>query len=505
MLIRSQLRIAALLPALLAVLVGGVLWASWNEIARIREGADVAEQLGREVSNMNIVTQEYLLGGSSGASTELRRQQISLSSVLAGAHFSEPEGEQLLETLRQDHEDNVRLLHLLFEAHPSAREQVIGALLVNLQGLGFKAQQLADLQRAAMARVRGAANTRIIAVLVTVSLLSVLFLSLLSRRLNRGFEVLLEGLRRAAGGDLEQAIRVADDNEFGTLSRSFNAMAEQLKKVESERAMATEELKLLNAVLEGKVVERTAKLEAAHQALEQSQAQMLQMEKLSALGTLVGGVAHEVNNPLMGILGYLEYAIGKLEEGRPRSMLERAVGEVERIARIVKNMLVFSRMPLSVADQNCDPARVLADTLVLLEGERRQADVLVDLRLPAPVPRLRCSHDALQQVLLNLLFNACHACKESPGPHSVRVTLEQFDNARAVLRVADNGPGVPDAIKARIFDPFFTTREAGSGTGLGLAVSRQLIDNAGGKLTLADMPGGGAVFSIELDVLPEEA
>lgn len=505
MLIRSQLRIAALLPALLAVLVGGVLWASWNEIARIRQGADIAEQLGREVSNMNILTQEYLLHGSSGASTQLRRQQISLSSVLAGARFSEPGGEQLLETLRQDHEDGVRLLDLLLEAHPSAREQVIGALLVNVQGLGFKAQQLADLQRAAMGRVRGAANTRIIVVLVTLSLLSVLFLSLLSRRLNRGFEVLLEGLRRAASGDLEQVIPVADSNEFGTLSRSFNAMAEQLKKVESARAMATEELRTLNAELEGKVVERTAKLEAAHQALEQSQAQMLQMEKLSALGTLVGGVAHEVNNPLMGILGYLEYAIGKLEAGRPRSMLERAVGEVERIARIVKNMLVFSRMPLSVADQSCDPARVLADTLVLIEGERRQADVLVDLRLPAPVPRLRCSHDALQQVLLNLSFNACHAFKESPGPHCVSITLEQFGNASAVLRVADNGPGVPDAIKARIFDPFFTTKETGSGTGLGLAVSRQLIDNAGGKLTLADMPGGGAVFSIELDVFPEEA
>lgn len=505
MLIRSQLRLAALLPALFAVLVGAVLWASWNQIARIRQGADIAEHVGREVSSMNILTQEYLLYGSPRATAQLRRQHGLLSTVLADARFSEPESAQLLESLRQDHEDNVRLLELLLEAHPSARELVTAALLVKVQELGFKAQQLADLQRSAIARVRGAANNRIIIVLIALSLLSVLLLSLLSRRLNRGFERLLEGLRRAASGDLEQAIPVTDSSEFGTLSRSFNAMAQQLKQVESARAMATEELKTLNAALEEMVVERTAKLEAAHRELERSQAQMLQMEKLSALGTLVGGVAHEVNNPLMGILGYLEYAIGKLEPGRPRTMLERAVGEVERIARIVKNMLVFSRMPLSVADQNCDPARVVADTLVLIEGARRQADVVLDIRLPSPAPRLRCSHDALQQVLLNLLFNACHAVKDSPVPHSVRVTLEQFDNARAALRVADNGPGVPEAIKARIFDPFFTTKATGSGTGLGLAVSRQLMDNAGGKLTLADMPDGGAVFSIELDVFPEDA
>ncbi|WP_313951658.1 ATP-binding protein [Accumulibacter sp.] len=506
MLIRTQLRLAALLPAVCALLVGAVLWISWKQVDQARQGAEVAEQARLEISSFIILNQAYILNRSSRAAVQLLEQYAILGNLLAEARFSEPASASLLDAIRQDVADQGRLMSLLLDGQAIADEDATGAPSAHgVHVLRIKVQELADLQRQSIDRIQRAAVIQIVSVLVALSVLSMLMLALLSRRLNQGFKLLLSGLERAAIGDLQLALPITSANEFGRLSRTFNDMAERLHQAQAERALAVDELKALNSALERKVAKRTSKLALAYQELEQSQAQMLQMEKLSALGTLVGGVAHEVNNPLMGILGYLEYAIGKLEPGRPRTMLERAVGEVERIARIVKNMLVFSRMPLSVADQNCDPARVIADTLVLIEGESRQAEVVLDVRLPAPVPRLRCGHDALQQVLLNLLFNACHAFKESPVPHCVSVTLEQLDNARAALRVADNGPGVPEAIKARIFDPFFTTKATGSGTGLGLAVSRQLIDNAGGKLTLADMADGGAVFSIELDVFPEEA
>ncbi|WP_291991506.1 ATP-binding protein [Candidatus Accumulibacter sp. ACC003] len=505
MLIRSQLRLAALLPGVFALLVGALLWASWKDVDQSRYGAQLAEQASREIASLIILNQEHMLYTSPRVAMQARKQHAAVSELLADAHFSEPASAGLLDAIRTDLADNGRLMNLLLDGHDIAREEVMAALLLNVQVLRFKVQQLADLQRQSMERIQHTADTRIITVLVASSLFSVLALGFLSRRLSQGFSLLLTGLERAASGDLEHALPITSGNEFGRLSRTFNDMSAQLNRARAAQARAAEALKTLNLELEKKVVKRTAKLASAYQELKQSQAKAVQMEKLSALGTLVGGVAHEVNNPLMGIHGYLAYAIDKLEPGRPREMLERAVGEVERVARIVKNMLVYARMQPAAANQHCDPARVIADTLALIEGEMRQADVAFDLRLPALVPRLRCTGDALQQVLLNLLLNACHACQESPAPHRVTLTLlEQPETARAVLSIADNGPGIPKALRTRIFDPFFTTRSTGSGTGLGLAVSRQLIDNAGGQLTQADAPGGGAVFAIEIGVFREE-
>jgi C4-dicarboxylate-specific signal transduction histidine kinase len=427
-----------------------------------------------------------------------------MDELLRGVSYREPEDQRLLTAIRQDHEDKGRLMDLLLDSQPFAREQITGAMLVKVQVLRFKAQQLAERRHQAVIRMQQVADSRIIAALVVLSLLSMAGLALLIRRVNQGVDVLLTGMKRAASGDLDYAIPVSHNNEFGALALSFNDMSQQLRQAEIGRSRAAEALKDLNAALEQKVQERTAKLKRAYQALEQSQAQMLQMEKLSALGTLIGGVAHEVNNPLMGIRGYLEYAIGKQEPGRPREMLQRAVGEVERIARIVKNMLVFSRLQPANEDQRCDPARVIPETLALVEGDLRQAGIALDVCLPPRIAHLRCDSDALRQVLLNLLLNARDALKDAPAPHRIVLSLEQTGSSHAVLHIADNGQGVPEAIKARIFDPFFTTKKSGNGTGLGLAVSHQLISNAGGRLTLAEAEDGGAVFSIELKILSED-
>ncbi len=366
----------------------------------------------------------------------------------------------------------------------------LGTVMQNLDGWSTGIYQDAVEQR------REAMNQAFVLLALSAAIIALLLIvtgMYLRRHVLRPLRAMVAHIEAYGSGQRTERVPKLGVVELDALATTFNRTADQL-----DASMVSRD------DLEQEVVERVRAEEEtrlANQELKRSQAQVIQMEKLSALGTLVGGVAHEVNNPLMGIHGYLAYAIGALEPGRPREMLERAVGEVERVARIVKNMLVYARMQPAAADQHCDPARVIADTLALIEGEMRQADVVFDVRLPPLAPRLRCTADALQQVLLNLLLNACHACKESPAPHRVTVTLVELpERSRAVLSIADNGPGVPDAIKARIFDPFFTTRSTGSGTGLGLAVSRQLIDNAGGQLTQADALGGGAVFLIELGV-----
>ncbi|KOR30842.1 hypothetical protein TI04_03890 [Achromatium sp. WMS2] len=252
---------------------------------------------------------------------------------------------------------------------------------------------------------------------------------------------------------------------------------------------------------ESKLAAEAAALTRINAELKQSQVQILQMEKLSALGTLVGGVAHEVNNPLMGIHGYLDYAISKIEPGKPLEMLKRALTEVERVTRIVKNMLAFSRFQTADSTQTCNALDIIKNTVALLSGELRKADIKITMQIPEHPVQLHCSADTLQQSLLNLLINARDAFENSPGSHEITVKLENINDKLARIQIIDNGPGVPEAIKHKIFDPFFTTKVTGKGTGLGLSVSRQLLNNAGGSLSLMDAAGGGSIFSIELKLV----
>jgi C4-dicarboxylate-specific signal transduction histidine kinase len=221
---------------------------------------------------------------------------------------------------------------------------------------------------------------------------------------------------------------------------------------------------------------------------------MMQMEKLSALGTLVGGVAHEINNPLMGVMNFVEFAESKATDPKTREVLGKAIHEIERIKAIVRNMLIYVRTKSSQTG-SCQICDTVSQTLSLLEGEFKKTNIQIQAELPDTLPLIMCGADNLQQVLINLLLNAKDALSGCKQPR-INIAARQHDTM-VELTVCDNGTGIPDAILSRIFDPFFTTKPPGKGTGLGLSVSYRLIEEAGGNIIAYNNQDNGCCMRLQ--------
>jgi C4-dicarboxylate-specific signal transduction histidine kinase len=247
-------------------------------------------------------------------------------------------------------------------------------------------------------------------------------------------------------------------------------------------------------------LENAALLEQTRQAylqLQENQEQMLQMEKLSAMGTLVGGVAHEINNPLMGVMNFVEFVAERTDDAKSKEILTQALQHIQRIKKIVSNMLVFIRSK-SVPTGHASIPEVLSQTLMLLEGELRKGAIQIKQSIPENLPDIVCSPESLQQILINLMINARDALSNQPEPQisiSARVKDKQIE-----FTLADNGCGISDEIQNRMFDPFFTTKAPGKGTGLGLSVTRRLIQDSGGSIQFESEPDKGCEVSINFQM-----
>jgi two-component system cell cycle sensor histidine kinase/response regulator CckA len=228
--------------------------------------------------------------------------------------------------------------------------------------------------------------------------------------------------------------------------------------------------------------------------------QLLQAEKMAALGQTVSGVAHELNNPLATILSWAERLSQRptLEEPVRRG-LETILSESDRAARIVRNLLTFARKRQTTRAM-VDVNQVVRETLALRAYEQRVTNITVIDALAAGLPNVFADGHQMQQVLLNLVINAEQAMLSANGRGTLVVrTWHDADQESVVLEINDDGPGIPDELQPKIFDPFFTTKEVGKGTGLGLTVAYAIVQEHGGRIRVESRPGG-ASFYVELPV-----
>src|SRR4051794_38980024 len=229
--------------------------------------------------------------------------------------------------------------------------------------------------------------------------------------------------------------------------------------------------------------------------------QLLQAEKMAALGQTVSGVAHELNNPLATILSWAERLSQRptLEEPVRRG-LETILSESGRAARDVRNLLTFAgkrQTTRAMVDVNL----VARETLALRAYEQRVTNITVIHALAAGLPNVFADGHQVQQVLLNLVINAEQAMLSANGRGTIVVrSWHDADQESVVLEINDDGPGIPDELQPKIFDPFFTTKEVGKGTGLGLTVAYAIVQEHGGRIRLESRPGVGASFYVELPV-----
>jgi signal transduction histidine kinase len=234
------------------------------------------------------------------------------------------------------------------------------------------------------------------------------------------------------------------------------------------------------------------KLDLAH-----TQEQLRQTERLAELGTLASGMAHEIGTPMNIILGRAEYLMRRTQEESTRKGLETIVSQVERITKIMTQLLTFARQRPS-EPRPLDLRGIIEDSLEVLQDRLAWHHITVERDFEEGIPAVRADADHMSQVLLNLMINSIHAM---PDGGTLCIGLKH-GAGEVILTVMDTGHGIPQEHLSRIFDPFFTTKEVGKGTGLGLTVVHGIIQEHGGSIDVESQPGRGTTFTLTFPVSP---
>lgn len=292
-----------------------------------------------------------------------------------------------------------------------------------------------------------------------------------AHRLTRPLERLSAATKEVGQGDFNVHVDIGTHDEIGALAGSFNRMAVELHDRE--------------------------------QALKDAQSALIQSEKMAAFGQLGAGIAHEVKNPLAGILGYAQLSMRKVDQDSPvyknLAVIEK---ETKRCKTIIENLMKFARHEagdMRLSDLN----QIVEDAVAIVDHQLSINQVTLIKELAPDLPKIMADANQLQQVLLNFFINAQQAMEGKPG--EVRASTRLTEDGQVEVCVKDTGPGIPPEIQSKIFEPFFTTKPAGKGTGLGLSVTYGIIRDHKGVVRIESEPGKGAAFIVTFPVGTETA
>jgi two-component system, NtrC family, sensor kinase len=401
--------------------------------------------------------------------------------------------------------------------------------------------------------LHGQDEQRAILLAASVQLASVSSADEDAARLEKGVRALLEHVP-AELEDYSQLDRLSTGPRLINLTLSFNAELEQtLQEKDRYRIYLVyyasallvlliyfgARLKTANQTLEHRVEDRTRDLSDALKHLKESESQLIQSEKMSSLGQMVAGVAHEINTPLAYVknslgqvsnklpaigsaLEHCEDLIDQLKSGEDQEGLSRAFQQstadldalkeqnvieelsglvkdglygTGQVAEIVANLKDFSRIDRSKV-AHCNLNECLNNTLLL---DKHQLKMITVNKHLGEIPEITCAPSQINQVFLNLITNAVQAMPQERGTLTLTTRAE---NGGIAVEVADNGSGIPPDVLPKIFDPFFTTKEIGKGTGLGLSISYKIVEQHGGKISVESQPGTGTKFTVWLPLVP---
>ncbi len=513
-------------PKRLISVLGDSIWLEY-ETAKFLKDVDVVKSIIAEIAFF-----------SEENSRELAVNSAELKELLNGYTTAKNSYSQLITSFWQQLDPSLLKPEEVKEAQQQVLDLIRGDKAVQLdvkferlsESLSLMRQVAKAQQRQAYINFNRAEELRvqIIVVSMLVSVAIAIFLAICT---SRAIALPLQAVTTVAKTITQQAnfdlqVPVTTEDEVGTLAKSINQLVEWV-------AEYTHELEQGRHTLEERVEQRTEELTAALHELKHTQTQLIQTEKMSSLGQMVAGVAHEINNPVNFIHGNLEYAneyiinllnllrLYQQEYPQPTEAIAEEIAEIEldflredllkllesmkigseRIRQIVLSLRNFSR--LDEAQMKLVDIHEGIDNTLLILNSRLKHGIEV-IKNYGELPEIECYPAQLNQVFMNILVNAIDALEESvDNSHKskipqILIQTQKLDSSQIMVRICDNGPGISPAIQSKLFDPFFTTKAPGKGTGIGLAICYQIVEKHGGKIEVISSLGAGAEFAIAL-------
>ncbi len=348
---------------------------------------------------------------------------------------------------------------------------------------------------------------RILAILNGGIIFAVLFTTYLVRKMSATILGPLSELSELTShitkhGDFSLRANINTGDELEALANAFNNM---LDTIEADRR----ELKEYQGELESLVLERTQELLRKNKELKEAQAQLIHASKLSALGEMAAGIAHEINQPLNIVKLLCQKIMIKSQRGLLpplhsdlKDALEKIDSQIDRAVTIMEHLRAFSRRD-SLELSPIDVVTVIENVFLLLGQGLRLKGINVVKDIGERPLIIKGNENLLEQVLYNLVSNARDAMMDLPGSKEKRLTIKAYRSSdnKAIIEVADTGPGIPEEIRERVFEPFFTTKEVGNGTGLGLYISYGIVKQLGGEIEFETEEGIGTRFFLTFDLV----